>query len=100
MDLNLSLTPRLSIEKLQLENAPWAEPSPMASMQALELSVNLPELLTGTIVVEQIAMLEPSVTLMVSEPGEKTGHSIPTALQNKQIPQQATLSRPLPWSDK
>lgn len=71
MDLNLSLTPRFRVENIRLQNAAWAESSHMAYVQALELSIDLLELLSGTIVVDNITVLKPTITLTVSEQGDK-----------------------------
>jgi len=56
IDVAFSLTPRIRIENMQLGNAPWAEAKHMASVRALELSLDLPKLLSGEVVIADLTV--------------------------------------------
>jgi uncharacterized protein involved in outer membrane biogenesis len=68
----LSLTPYISMEDVELENAPWSKPpDKMLTIQKAEFRLSLPALLHGKIVMPEVALSHPQVDLEINARGER-----------------------------
>ncbi len=65
-----SLAPQIRIEKIQLENAAWSNHPYMLDLAALELQIDLTELITGRVVFPRIALNKPQILLEKSPEGK------------------------------
>ncbi|HET8551229.1 MAG TPA: AsmA family protein [Gammaproteobacteria bacterium] len=68
----LSLTPYISMENVELANAPWSRPPKnMLSIRKAEFRISLPALLRGRIVIPEIALSHPVIDLEINAQGER-----------------------------
>lgn len=58
-----SLTPRITLTDIRLGNADWGEESEMLAAETVEVVVDLPELLSGRLVLPEIRLVKPVVVL-------------------------------------
>ncbi|KZD08180.1 AsmA family protein [Oceanibaculum pacificum] len=58
-----SLTPRITLTDIRLGNAEWGEESEMLAAETVEVVVDLPELLSGRLVLPEIRLVKPVVVL-------------------------------------
>lgn len=63
----LSLTPYISAGNIELENAPWSKPpGKMLTIRKAEFRLSLPALLRGRIVIPEIALSHPRISLEIN----------------------------------
>jgi uncharacterized protein involved in outer membrane biogenesis len=67
--IDWSWTPKLSVGGVELGNAPWASREDMFSLERAEVSVRIPELFKGRLIVPEIRVVKPQVLLEKSESG-------------------------------
>jgi uncharacterized protein involved in outer membrane biogenesis len=70
--VRLSLTPRIRIDGLRLDNPPWAADPRLARIGSLQLSIKLLELLRGRMVLPEVVLDQPKVSLEKGEDGRNT----------------------------
>lgn len=66
-----SLTPRVTAQRVTLDNAEWGKPAPMLSASEIAFSVSLPELLRGHIVFPDVQLKSPVVLLQRDRDGRR-----------------------------
>ena len=54
LDVELSLQPRITVEGVELGNAPWGSDAPMAKIDRVEVTVDLLKLVQGEIVLPEV----------------------------------------------
>lgn len=65
LDVDLGLTLRVTARDLELGNPPWVDPKrPMLRMRELDLSLRLPQLLRGRVVLPRLMLDQPQVALL------------------------------------
>lgn len=69
VDVNLSLSPRIRLEQVRLENAEWAERPWMVEIAALEFTLELLPLLRGRVVLPEVHFERPRVRLHRNKKG-------------------------------
>ncbi len=70
LTVNWSLTPRIRIEQIQFENAAWSDQPNMLELAALELQIDLLELIRGRVVFPDIMLTKPYIVLEKSPEGK------------------------------
>lgn len=80
-DISLSVlpAPTMSVRDVTLASLPGAHDANMASLKALDVRVALVPLLGGTIKVESIALVDPTITLEVLKDGRRNWEFAPPA---------------------
>lgn len=71
LDVNLSLNPRISVEELSLANADWGTKQLMLGIDKITFRISLLDLLKGDIVLPEIAISQPKITLEKNEDGKR-----------------------------
>lgn len=66
-----SLKPRVSAQRVTLDNAEWGKPAPMLAAEEIEFSVSLPELLRGRVVFPDVRLKAPVVLLQRDRDGRR-----------------------------
>ena len=69
-NINWSLTPHIRVEQIQFENASWSKQSDMLELAALDLRIDLIELLNGHVILPEIILTKPNIVLEKSPEGE------------------------------
>ena len=69
LEIHLSLHPRIVANDLVFGNAPWSTVATMASVKRLDVSVDLPKLLTGRWEFPAITLSEPQLVLEIGKDG-------------------------------
>ena len=70
LNIDWSLTPHISIEQIQFENAAWSNHPNMLELAALDLRIDLIELLKGQVVLPEVILTKPQIILEKSVKGE------------------------------
>lgn len=70
LEVDLSLTPRITAHQIRLANAPWGSKPEMLDVERLEFSLQLLELLRGRVVLPEIKVLQPRLLLEKNQEGE------------------------------
>ncbi len=70
LNIDWSLTPHISIEQIQFENAAWSNHPNMLELAELDLRIDLIELLKGHIVLPEVILTKPQIILERSAEGE------------------------------
>ena len=70
LEVDLSLTPRITAHQITLANAPWGSKPEMLDVERLEFSLQLLELLRGRVVLPKIEVLQPHLLLEKNQEGE------------------------------
>lgn len=70
LDIAWSLSPRLHVEQVRLENAAWSQEPYMLAIAVLEVRVRLLSLLRGRLVIPELLLKKPVGLLEVSPQGE------------------------------
>ncbi len=70
LSINWSLTPHIRVEQLQFENAAWSKQPNMLELAALDLSIDLIELIHGRVILPEIILTKPNIVLEKSPDGE------------------------------
>ena len=63
LDVELSLQPRITVERAELGNAPWGSDAPMAKIDRVEVTVDLLKLVQGEIVLPELRIAQPDLLL-------------------------------------
>lgn len=71
LNLALSLTPSLVVEDVALANIPGGSRPEMVTVKRLEAEVALLPLITGTVKIDRLVLVEPDVLLEVTEQGQE-----------------------------
>ncbi len=69
IDLQISLTPAITLEDVRFANAAWGSRAYMVSVRRFELEVALLPLLSGDIQVKRLVVVEPDILLETDEKG-------------------------------
>ena len=69
IDLSISLTPAVTVERLAIANTGWGSQPSMVSLERAEAEVELLPLLTGDIRVTRLILVEPDILLEVNADG-------------------------------
>ncbi|MGH8755319.1 MAG: AsmA family protein, partial [Burkholderiales bacterium] len=69
LEVDLSLTPRITAHQITLANAPWGSKPEMLDVERLEFSLQLLELLRGRVVLPEIKVLQPRLLLEKNQEG-------------------------------
>jgi uncharacterized protein involved in outer membrane biogenesis len=72
IEVHLSLTPHIRIDGLRLGNPPWAADPQLARIGSLQFSIKLLELLRGRMVLPEVVLEEPKISLEKGEDGKAT----------------------------
>lgn len=94
LDVDLGWVPRIHAEGITLANAPWGEEGPhMAEIAALDVSVDLRELLSGRVVLPSLVIREPRIRLEKNAEGEanwiffgQPDEDEPTPVERSELP--------------
>ncbi|WP_350283488.1 AsmA family protein [Nitrosomonas sp.] len=70
LTVNWSLAPHIRIEQIQFANAAWSKEPNMLELAAVDLNIDLLELLKGRVIFPEIALTKPSIILEKSREGE------------------------------
>lgn len=70
LELDLSRTPRLTVEDVQLANTPWGSAPEMFTLKRFELNLDLMELLKGRLVIPEVVVSGPRLLLERNAAGE------------------------------
>src|SRR5690606_33748934 len=70
-DVGLSFFPRLavSVENVDLSNAPWAKDKSMAAMKELRAAIKIIPLFTGNVEIDSFVLVDPVIHLEVKADG-------------------------------
>jgi len=71
LDVDLSMTPRIRMERIVLGNASWGSRPDMLSMDALEFRIRLWPLLKGEVIIPELSMTRPDILLETGPQGQK-----------------------------
>lgn len=71
LDVSLSLNPRISAEGLSLANADWGTEQPMLGVSKVAFRISLLDLLKGDIVLPEVSISKPKITLEKNEDGKR-----------------------------
>ena len=63
LDVELSLQPKITVERAELGNASWASDAPMAKIDRVELTIDLLKLVQGEIVLPELRITQPDLLL-------------------------------------
>ena len=63
LDVELSLQPKITVERAELGNASWASDAPMAKIDRVEVTVDLLKLVQGEIVLPELRITQPDLLL-------------------------------------
>ena len=77
ISLSVLPSPTLSVEDVSLANIPGATEPRMASLKALDVRVAFGPLLSGTIKVESVALIDPMISLEVLKDGRRNWEITP-----------------------
>ncbi len=69
LNVNWSLIPHISVKQIQFENAAWSKHPNMLELAALDLRVDLIELLKGRVVLPEVTFTKPRILLEKSSEG-------------------------------
>jgi uncharacterized protein involved in outer membrane biogenesis len=69
-ELKIFLHPRVLLQNVRLQNAPWGSRSDMLNVQKLEVKVALIPLLRGELHIEKLDLIEPDILLETDEIGQ------------------------------
>ena len=69
IDLSISLTPAVTVERLAIANAGWGSQPSMVALERVEAEVELLPLLTGDIRVTRLILVEPDILLETNADG-------------------------------
>ncbi len=69
--IDWSLTPLIRIEQIQFENADWSKQPNMVELAALDMRIDLIELLKGRMLFPEITLTKPHIILQKSSKGER-----------------------------
>lgn len=70
IDVDLGLTTNVSIEGVKLANASWGEAPALMEIERVEFALRLPELLRGRVVLPDLRLVRPALTLERNAAGE------------------------------
>ncbi|MBA3757137.1 MAG: AsmA family protein [Nitrosomonas sp.] len=70
LTIDWSLTPHIRIEQIQFENAAWSKEPNMLELAAVDLNIDLLELLKGRLIFPEIILTKPHIILEKSSEGE------------------------------
>lgn len=70
LGVDLSWTPRITVNKIELANADWGSKPEMLTLDRLQFSIRLPDLLKGKIVLPEIHLDKPRVLLEKNDKGK------------------------------
>lgn len=70
LTVNWSLTPHIRIEHIQFANAAWSKVPNMLELAAVDMNIDLIELLKGRVIFPEIVLTQPSIILEKSGEGE------------------------------
>ena len=70
LSINWSLTPHIRVEQIQFENAAWSKQPDMLELAALDLSIDLIELIHGRVILPEIILTKPNIILEKPPNGE------------------------------
>lgn len=68
-ELTLSLTPTITVSEVSFENAEWGSRSQMVSAKSVAAQIDLLELISGSIIIERLVLVEPGVLLETNAEG-------------------------------
>lgn len=71
LDVDLSLTPRVRMERVRFANAAWGRERNMLDIEVLEFTIDLARLFTGRVLLPEVALSRPAVVLEKSKDGRK-----------------------------
>lgn len=69
--IDWSLTPLIRMEQIQFENADWSEHPNMLELAALDMRIDLIELLKGRMLFPEVTLTKPHIVLQKSSKGER-----------------------------
>jgi uncharacterized protein involved in outer membrane biogenesis len=70
LDVDMGWTPRITVNKIDLENADWGSKPEMLSVDRLQFSISLRDLLKGDVVLPEISVSKPRVLLEKNAKGQ------------------------------
>ncbi len=70
LDIDWSLIPRVRIEQIRFENAAWGKQPYMLELAAVDIQIDLRELIRGQIVLPEISLIKPVILLEKSADGK------------------------------
>ena len=85
LDIDWGLRPRLEVGALQFANADWSEEPVMAEAGSIAVSIDIPALFTGELVIPELRLAEPRLLLERNTDGQANWD-----LREKQEPREAT----------
>lgn len=69
IDVDLSMTPLITVEGIELGNATWAQAEHMVEIARLRVSIRLWELLKGRVVLPRLELYQPRLELEKNKDG-------------------------------
>ncbi|UCE53052.1 MAG: AsmA family protein [Desulfobacterales bacterium] len=70
IDLKIGLRPKLAIQNVAFQNAPWGSEPQMAILKRLEVQIALFPLIKGDILVRRLILVDPKFMLEINKSGE------------------------------
>ncbi|MGJ0486425.1 MAG: AsmA family protein [Methylomicrobium sp.] len=70
LDVDMAWTPRITVNKIELANADWGSKDKMLTLDRLEFSIRLRDLLKGNVVLPEIKLSKPRVLLEKNAKGK------------------------------
>jgi uncharacterized protein involved in outer membrane biogenesis len=70
LDVDMAWTPRIIVNKIELANADWGSKPEMLTLDRIEFSIRLPDLLKGDVVLPEIKLSKPRVLLEKNAKGK------------------------------
>ncbi|MBN1841656.1 MAG: AsmA family protein [Deltaproteobacteria bacterium] len=70
IELDIGLTPALVVEDVSFQNAPWGSRTELAKIRRLEVQVHVLPLISGTIEVKRLILIEPDILIETNSSGK------------------------------
>lgn len=93
IDLQISLTPAISLEDVTFANAPWGSRAAMISVKRFEVEVALLPLISGDIQVNRLVLVEPDILLETNAKG-RGNWEMKAAKEEKKEPEKEAAELP------
>jgi uncharacterized protein involved in outer membrane biogenesis len=70
LSVDVSMTPRITVNQIELANTPWGSRPEMITLEQLEFSIRLKDLLGGEVVLPEVRLTEPRLVLEKNGKGQ------------------------------
>lgn len=70
LSVDVSTTPRITVDQIELANTPWGSRPEMFTLDRLEFSIRLKDLLGGKVVLPEVRLIKPRLVLEKNGKGE------------------------------